>query len=129
MEIIRIRRDMGKTPRSKVITDRIFLVDYYGQRGGTLQSAIDKFAKLIQVPSWEVAENDNRRGHFTAHSSHKAGCIWLHEKSGTGIITHEVCHATHHLLKGLLMENFTEVDEVFAHYSGWLATQIVKKLF
>jgi len=115
--------------RSTVISDDIFLVDYYVQRGGTLQSAIDKFSKFIKVPSWEVPQSENHRGHFAAHSGHRAGCLWLHEKSGTNSITHEVCHATHHLFTGLLLTDVSQLDELYAHYTAWLASEVVRKLF
>lgn len=115
--------------RSKIISDPIFMVDYYAQRGGTLQSAIDKFAKFIKVPTWEVLESNNRIGHFASHSSHKAGCIWIYDKAGTNAITHEVNHATHHLLVGLQITELAQVDELFAYYSAWLASEVVRKLF
>lgn len=119
---------MVKVKRA-IITDHVFMVDYYAQRGGTLQSAIDKFAKYIKVPTWEVEQNSNHRGHFGAHLSHRAGCIWIHEKGGTNTITHEVSHATHHLLTGLKVTDLQQVDEIFAHYSAWLASEVVRKLF
>ena len=112
-----------------VVTDPIFMVDYLIQRGGSLQSAIDRFAKFIKVPSWEVSQCANHRGHFGAHLSHRAGVIWLHEKAGTNTITHEVCHATHHTFTGLQISEFSQTDELFAHYSAWLASEIVRRLF
>ncbi len=118
-----------KKAKRTIITDPIFEVDYLIQRGGTLQEAINKFAKLIHEDSWEVTQLPTHRGHFAAHINHKAGLIWLHPLAGTGLITHEVCHAVSHMLRDLQVKELSKCDEIFAYYAGWLAKEIVRKLY
>ena len=116
-------------PKGKYIHDPIFSTDYYVQRGGALQSAADKFAKLIGMRTWEESQHPRVRGRFIVYEDHKAGCIWIQEKCGTGIVAHEATHAANRIARDLCMRDLDQSDEFIAYYTAWLCREIVKGLF
>lgn len=115
--------------RSCKILDPVYGVHYYVQRGGTLQSAVDKYAKYSGIPTWQLEQSPAHRGHFGAHADVRCGFIWLHDKAGSGSISHEVSHAVNYFFCKMGATDLGQIDELFAYYTQWLVSQIVRRLF
>ena len=99
------------------------------QKGGSAQSAIDWYARKMQIDTWELRDTEDRAGHFAYHSNQRDSVIWYRDGVGAGTIAHEVHHAITRLADILEAPIDTTTDEVFAYYSGWLTGEIVNRLW
>ena len=94
----------------------------------TENEAIKWYAKKMGLEDWTLPLGD-RQGHFTYGTNQRDSLIWLHGDAGTSTIVHEVSHAMVRLADILETSVGEQTDEVFAYYSGWLAGEIVHKLY
>lgn len=107
---------------------RLFKMTWLVQRGGSEQSAVDWYTKAMKSPR-HILPDTRRRGHFTYNIGEKDAMLWFRHDAGTGTIVHEVSHAMVFLAEQLYTKINRSTDEIFAAYSGWLAEQIVRKLW
>lgn len=115
-------------PKEIKIIDPIFNFHWLVIVGGTNQEAINKYAKLIGAPPWEVEDSPSRYGHFTAHRDFgKGGCIWLRSDAARWI-GHEVYHAVTWMHVCMNVPQNEATEEIGAYYSEWLTGEIVANL-
>lgn len=116
-----------KKQKRFILNDPIYKATFLVQRGGTVNSAIACYAKKLKVTPWTIDRVVD--GHFAAYTTHKGGVIWLGDKAGTGVITHECFHATAYVFEKLECKLTEATEEVFAYYLQWLTSEVVRRLY
>ncbi len=116
-----------KKLKTTVFNDDIFLFGWMVCCHGTLQEAIDKFAKRIGVDPWSSEPKARRNGHFCADRSHKSGLLWFPTKDPlVSVVAHECFHATMFVMNSLDIKTVGEQEEeVFAYYMEWLLAKVL----
>ena len=123
-----MKKSKGKRKRT-IIPCPLYRLSWFVQRGGKLQEAADWYASKIQVKSLEIEDSELHLGNFSYYEGARDALIWYREDVGTTTIVHEVMHAIVYLANLLDSRIETMTDEIFAHYSGWLSGEIVRKLW
>lgn len=120
----------AKQVRRAFIREPIFQAEFVVQKGGSLVGFIEWYEKKVKVDNSFIAEsNPFVKGKFFCHTgSGHAGAIWIHDRAGLGIITHECFHAVFNLLKQRGLEIDYSSEETFAYYQQFLVNEICKKL-
>lgn len=120
----------SKRVRRAFIREPVFQAEFVVQKGGSLEGFMKWYAKKLKVnDSVLLQSNPYVKGKFFCHTgSGHAGAIWINDKAGLGIITHECFHAVFNLLKVRGLEVDYSSEEVFAYYQQFLVNEICKKL-
>ena len=118
---------MKHKARRFVVDIPLFKMQILVQKGGRLQTMIDRYTRLIGIPTIKVNESSRRRGHFFKAAS-GVGAIWLHERSSAGALAHEVYHAAFWLLRDRGVRPSASTEEVFAYFHQHLVEAINAKL-
>lgn len=115
--------------RRALIHDELFRLTWFVQVGGEEQAALDWFAKKMGMSKLVKEPSEFRLGSFSSIQEERDALIWLKEDCGTSTLTHEVMHAMNHLSDLLDCPINLASDEVYAHYAGWLANEIVLRMW
>ncbi len=111
----------------KVIHDNVYFIEWSVYKGGTLQAAINNFAKAIKATPWQVIESKYRAGHFTAYDTSKNGCLWFKDKKpDPSIVAHECFHAVHWLVDRIGDKISEDNEEFCAYYLQFLVREVIK---
>jgi len=117
-----------KKQRTMIFNDDIYRFGWMVCVRGSLQEAIDRFAKKIGIEPWQAKDAYSRRnGHFCADRDHKSGLLWFPTKTpAASVVAHECFHATMFVMNFLDIEKVGEnEEEVFAYYMEWLIAKIM----
>lgn len=116
--------------RRAFIGEPIFQAEFIVQKGGSLLTFFNWYKKKLKiVDDFIPDENPYCRGRFIYHrGAGHAGIIWLHDKAGVGVITHECFHAVHQLMIDKGIKITEDSEEVFAYYQQFLVNEICRKV-
>lgn len=109
-----------------LIHDNVYHFQWAVAYGGSLQSAINWFAKKIKVEPWTVSERRGY-GHFSAYRPYKNGVLWFSEKyPAASTVAHECFHAVNYLAECLEAKLEENSEEIFAYYQEFLVQQVYR---
>ncbi len=120
------KKEIIEKPYIARFLDKTYKATWYLAVGGELQRGIDHFCKRHSLERWEIATKDGRYGHFAGHSDVRGGLFWFRDfHPGGGVVTHEAIHGAWWFIKEHMQCGLDDnVEELFAYYGEYLATQI-----
>ena len=116
-------------PKRTIVSIDLLSLDLLVQRGGDVNDCIKEYCRLNKLDIWTTEPSRSRRGNFIYHTDMSNGAIWLHEESSFGVVTHEVFHAAHHLLKKYGFQLGDESEEMYAYFMQYVVNEIMLKLY